>query len=169
MSVNENNTGNKTYEKPVVKNELPKFVKIKLLIDGAIIPTKQHQWDAAFDVFTPSEVNIKKGRNVIPLGFALEMSSKYAAFIRSRSGFSLRGMEGIDGKRYDANVITGLIDSCYRGNVGVIIQSNENFTIAEKTRIAQLQFIEVPIVEFQESDELTNTERGNGGYGSTNR
>lgn len=150
----------------IIKHE-PVFVKIKLLKDGAIIPQKQHKHDAAFDVFTCDDVVVKKGRNVVPLGFAVEMPVGYAAFIRARSGFSANGMADMDNKRHNADVITGLIDSPFRGEVGVIIRSEEDFTISKGTRLAQMQFIEVPDTRLVEVAELSETDRGEGGFGSS--
>ena len=144
-------------------------VKVKKLSKDAQIPQKQHCGDAAFDVCVPNDVTIHKGRNLIPLDFAIELPHGYAALMRARSGFSLKGMEARDGTRKDADVITGLIDENYRGNVGVIVKSNENFVISKGTRIAQMQLYAVPNLFFNEVTELDDSSRGANGFGSTGK
>lgn len=146
---------------------LPLFVNIKRLSADATIPQKSHKDDAAFDVYVPCDVAIHRGRNTVMLGFAVEIPSGHAAFIRSRSGFAAKGIEGTDGQRHDADVLTGLIDAPYRGEVGVIIRSEEDFVISKGTRLAQMQFVQVPDINFVETDELSDTERGTGGFGHT--
>lgn len=147
----------------------PRFVKIKKLYDDINVPQKQHRCDAAFDIFTPKDTKIHVGRNLIPLGFAIELPPGHAALIRSRSGFSLKGMESADGERFDADVITGLVDENYRGEVGVIIYSKDEFTISKGIRIGQILPFKVPNVEFVEVDELSESDRGDGGFGSSGK
>ena len=145
----------------------PILVNIKRLSQDAVIPEKSNKHDAAYDVYAPCDIEIHKGRNIAPLGFAVEIPNGYAAFIRSRSGFAAKGIEDACGQRRDADVLTGLIDAPYRGEVGVIIRSEEDFVISKGTRFAQMQFIQVPDIEFVEADELSDTERGAGGFGHT--
>ena len=83
-------------------------------------------------------------------------------------------MEGliIEGcrRRFDCDVIQGKIDSDYRGCLGVIVDNKDvEFRIMRGTRIAQLTFYKVEDVTFEEVEELTQTERGDGGFGSTNK
>ena len=146
---------------------LPLLVKIKKLSNEAIVPVKATEGAIAFDVFIPRDFRVHVGRQVIPLDFSIEMPTFLEAKIEPRSGFSLKGMESCDGIRHDADVIVGKIDSDYRGNVGVIIRSYEEFTISAGTRIAQLTFYKSPMVEFVISDELSDTQRGDGGFGHT--
>lgn len=147
------------------------------------MPQKQHEGDAAFDLYVPEDTEIHSRRQVIDLKFGLELPKGYAATIQPRSGFSAKGMEvevdrskidlpDID-YRLDADVIRGLVDENYRGNVGVIVRVHEPFTLGERliikkgTRIAQMQIVEVPQVELIEVEELSDTDRGEGGFGST--
>ena len=70
--------------------------------------------------------------------------------------------------RYNADVIHGLIDPDYRAEVGVIIHNNDNtFYIDRGQRIAQMLICKYEDVALEEADELTKTERQNGGFGST--
>lgn len=140
-------------------------IKIKKLSEEAIVPTKATKGAIAYDVSVPRDFKIHVGRQIIPLDFAIEMELYCEAKIEPRSGFSSKGIEDCNGVRHDADVIVGKIDSDYRGNVGVIIYSREEFTIAKNTRIAQMTFYRSPESCFSIVDELTDTDRGEGGFG----
>ena len=161
-------------------------IKIKKLSEDAVIPSKSYPTDAGFDLYVPSDVALKPGRQVIPLDFSIELEHNYAATIQPRSGFSSKGIQcayyrmaggtaSLINKefRLDADVIRGLIDEDYRGNVGVIlnvhrpIAINEAFVLTKGTRIAQMQVVRVPEVTLEVVDKLSDTERGSGGYGHT--
>lgn len=144
---------------------------------------RQHDDDAAFDLFIPNNVDLQPGRQVVDLKFSLEIPKGYAATIQPRSGFSAKGMEvycnmvEFDGRktegteRLNADVIRGLVDSGYRGSVGVIVNVPCHFygkrTLVQGTRIAQMQIVPVPVVTLKEVEELSETDRGEGGFGST--
>ena len=149
-------------------------MKIKLLSEGAKMPTKADNGAAGFDLYTPAEVTIKPGRNIVPLDIAMGICPGWEGQIRPRSGFSAKGMEGFgeDGKslkRYDADVIIGTIDCTYRGVVGVLVKSYEDkpFVIPAGTRIAQIVFSQCYTGELESVNELDETERGDGGFGHT--
>ena len=152
------------------------------------MPKKAHPSDAAFDLYVPEDVVLKYGRQIIDLKFSIELPHRYAATIQPRSGFSAKGIEveeyfdpfgkgaDITPARIDGDVIRGLIDENYRGNVGVILNissmgcpldENNYYVLKKGTRIAQMQIVEVPQVELVEADELSSTDRHNGGFGST--
>lgn len=157
------------------------IVKIKL--NGGIMPQKATEGAAAFDLYVPEDVYLKEGRQLIDLKFSIELPYRYAATIQPRSGFSAKGMvvaiEDIydrtlesDDVRINADVIRGLIDADFRGNVRVIIDVKESldgyyYLLQKGTRIAQMQIVEVPQIQLVEVDELSETERGEGGIGST--
>lgn len=159
------------------------MIPVKVKFNGGIMPKKQHEGDAAFDLYVPEDVELHSRRQVIDLQFSLELPKGYAATIQPRSGFSAKGI-GVEinrshidlpnlDYRLDADVVRGLVDENYRGNVGVIVRVHEPFTLGERliikkgTRIAQMQIVEVPQVELIEVEELSDTDRGNGGFGST--
>lgn len=144
-------------------------VLIKRIKQGALFPRKMSDGAAAYDVLLPEDVYVKPGRNKIPLGIALEMPLGIEAKIEPRSGFSAKGLLDCNDERFDADVLVGKIDSDYRGEISVIIKSGEKFQRKVKagTRIAQMTFYKVEDVRFEETDELTNTTRGNRGFGST--
>ncbi len=147
-------------------------VSIKKLSPEAIIPKKATPGAIAYDVFTPRDYIVKPGRQTLPLELAIELPYGYEAKIEPRSGYSSKGMEGdISGYilRLDADVIPGKVDSDYRGGIGVIINSHEpaDFKIPAKTPIAQLTLYRGEDADFIETDTLTPTERGEGGFGHT--
>lgn len=69
-------------------------VKFKKLLPGAVLPKKATEGSAAYDLYVPEDTTISKGRQIIPLGFAMEMEPGYQALVEPRSGFSSKGMEG---------------------------------------------------------------------------
>lgn len=149
-------------------------IKFKMLSELTFLPKKGTNGAAAYDVYIPKSTFVKEGRQVIPLDFAIELPYGYEAKIEPRSGSSSKGMEGIysntEKRRFDCDVIQGKIDSDYRGCVGVIVKNNDMpFLLERGTRIAQLTIYKVEDAEFEVVDELTKTDRGNGGFGSTNR
>lgn len=150
------------------------------------MPKKATEGAAAFDLYVPEDVVLKNGRQIIDMKFSLELPHGYAATIQPRSGFSAKGLEAtkvfVDGSfsadaesgvRVDGDVIRGLVDEDYRGSVGVIVKASikghpyEKMVVKKGTRIAQMQIVEVPQVELIEVEELSETDRGEGGFGHT--
>lgn len=179
-------------------------IKIKKLNENAVIPTKATELSIGYDLYVPNDVRIEHERQVIPLGFAIELPEGIEAKIEPRSGFSSKGIEGFsiskipsisyseydtifsDGRdgetgesvwqridkteRFNADVLVGKIDPDFRGEVGVIIRNNEpnkHFVIPKGTRIAQMTFYKTELADFTVAEELSETERGENGYGST--
>lgn len=158
-------------------------VFFKILKEGVALPKKATEGSAAYDLCVPEDTIIQPGRQVIPLGFAMEMPKGIEALIDPRSGFSSKGMEGylvgetstgegmamlLTPCRFDCDVIEGKIDSDYRDSVGVIVHNRDyrRFLIKAGTRIAQMTFHKVETVQWEETDSLSETER-EGGFGST--
>ena len=145
------------------------------------MPKKATNGAAAYDLYAPEDVEIKLGRQVIDLKFSMELPHGYAATVQPRSGFSAKGFEAsvcdayfegaeLHDERLNADVLLGLIDEDYRGNVGVIVknkQYHDTMFIKKGTRIAQMRIVEVPETELVEVCELSDTDRGDGGFGST--
>lgn len=146
-------------------------VKIKLF-EGGVIPTKGTDLAAAYDLYAPKDMVIPTGRSVVKLKFAMQLPEGHKAEIQARSGHSSKGFEGftLSGteKRFDCDIKYGLIDEDYRGEVGVIVKNyDESFMIKRKQRIAQMVISKVSETYFSVVDSLDETERGEGGFGST--
>lgn len=137
-------------------------VKIKLL-DGGIMPERKTKGAAAFDCYAREE-RMLIAPCIIPLGFKMEIPEGYHAEIYPRSSIGLNSLLRM------ANSV-GIIDADYRGEVGFIGESqNGNLVKIEKgQRIAQLIIKKNEDVDLVEVDELSDTERGEGGYGSSGK
>lgn len=142
-------------------------VQIKRLPGNDDIPLPQKMSAAAsgFDLHAAVEeaVILQPGeRRLIPTGFALSMPPELEAQIRPRSGLAYKhGITTLNSP--------GTIDADYRGEVKVLLinHGQETFTIQRHERIAQMVFQLVPEISFQLVTELTDTERGSGGFGHT--
>lgn len=144
------------------------YVKFKKLTDTAMMPTKGSAGAAGYDLFadTLTEIAVFPGETVpFYSGIAVEIPYGYAGFVYSRSGIATKR-----GLRLPHCV--GVIDSDYRGNVGVplINDSNEVQMVQPHERIAQLVIMPVADVQLYETvGDLSWTERGAAGFGSTGR
>ena len=141
-------------------------LKIKKLDEKAIIPTYGTEYSAGADLYAllDEDLEIKPGETVmIGTGLSMAIPTGYAGLIYARS--SLGSKKGLA----PANKV-GVIDSDYRGEIKVLLfnQSKETQIIAKNERIAQIIFTPYLKVNFQETDELDDTTRGTGGFGSTN-
>ena len=140
-------------------------MKIKLLSNLATIPTRGSEYAAGYDLYAaiPETTIIPAHKTEkIPTDIAMEIPKGFAGLIMARSGLATK--EGLR----PANCV-GLIDSDYRGNVIVALHNdtNTNKTIDPDERIAQLVIIPFEAVEFEVVDELSDTVRADGGFGST--
>lgn len=137
-------------------------INIKLLNNRGVIPQKAHYTDAAYDLVVPKETTIISGRQVIPLDFAMELPLGYCAEIQPRSGISSKGLLG-----HNVDILYGLIDSGYRGNIGVIINNHDcSFSLPQNTRIAQMIIRKVETADFAIVQSLSESDRL-GGFGSS--
>ncbi len=143
-----------------------KQLKIKKVRENAKIPTRATIGSAGLDLYAciDEPITLKKGDTaVIPTGIAIGLDNpNYAAFIHSRSGLAIKHGIGL------LNSV-GVIDSDYRGEicVGVIKQTEPEYTIQPFERIAQMVIKPVELPEIIEVDDLDETDRGAGGFGST--
>lgn len=160
-------------------------VKIKKLNDKAVMPSKAHATDAGFDLVATSRSIDDKGNIVYGTGLAFEIPEGYAGFIFPRSSISKKDLVLTNG--------VGILDAGYRGEVMAKFKfvvsawrhkslkgkrkenfypnyDNPNYEIYDiGERIAQLIIMPYPETEFEEADELSTTDRGEGGYGSTGK
>lgn len=142
-------------------------VKVKKLTETAKLPTRGSVFSAGFDLYADNNVDITirpHETRKIGTGLALEIPDGYYGAIFARSGLATK--EGLR----PANCV-GICDSDYRGEYIVAIHndSNEDRVIEPKERIAQLIIMQYPHITFEEVDELSDTSRGEGGFGSTGK
>ena len=139
------------------------IIKIKSL--SGSIPEYETDGAAGMDIkaYLDEQVIIEPGeRKLIPTGLFMEIEKGYEVQIRARSGLALK--KGI----CLANGI-GTIDSDYRGEVGVILVNlgNEAFAVNNGDRIAQMVVLKYEKADVIQAEELSETERGDGGFGHT--
>lgn len=142
-------------------------VRIKKLHPDAVIPTYGTPFAAGADLYAcmDSSVTIEPGQTqFIHTGLAVEIPVGFAGLVYARSGLACK--KGIA----PANKV-GVIDADYRGEIMVALHnhSSETVTIESCERIAQLVIAPFLTAQFEETDELGDTERGEGGFGSTGR
>ena len=143
------------------------YVRFKRLTKTAMTPTRGSAFAAGYDLYadTDREIVVEPGDTVeFYTVLALEIPDGYCGKIYSRSGLSTRY-----GLRL-ANCV-GVVDSDYRGNVGIPMHNDSDtpVTVMPHERLAQLVIEKCPDVVYYETDELTQTERGRKGFGSTGR
>lgn len=135
------------------------------LHSAAALPAYATAGDAGADLVAAVDVALSAGggRALVPTGAAIAIPEGYAGFVQPRSGLALRhGVTCLN--------TPGLIDSGYRGELKVLLintDPTDDFTIQQGDRIAQLVIQAVEHVRFVEVDELPDSERGDGGFGST--
>lgn len=140
-------------------------VKIKKLDKNAKIPSYGTDFSAGADLYScsPDEITVKPGETVtVHTGLAMEIPADMVGLVYARSGLaSKRGLA-------PSNKV-GVIDSDYRGEIMVSLHNHSNIpqTVAPFERIAQIVFTPYFTADFEESQELSDTVRGNGGFGST--
>ena len=142
-------------------------IKIKKLTDTAKIPERGTIYSAGYDLFAdvPENVEIKAGETkLIKTGISVAIPEGYFGGIFARSGLSTK--EGLR----PANC-TGIIDADYRGEIMVSLHNDSSVTreIVPQQKIAQFIVIPFMSVEFDEADELDETDRGAGGFGHTGK
>lgn len=135
---------------------------------GGTAPTKAHPSDAGWDLYSAEDTIIYVGsQKVISCGFCMELPKNYEAQIRPRSGLAAKHMISVTNS-------PGTIDSNYRGTVKVILINHarhceNHFVINKGDRIAQMVIKKVEPSEYTMVDELSETDRGDGGFGSSGK
>lgn len=140
-------------------------IPLRRLDPDLAVPAYATVGDAGADLVAAEAVTLQPGggRALVPTGAAVAIPVGYAGFIQPRSGLALRhGITCLN--------TPGLIDSGYRGELKVLLVNTdptEAFEIARGDRIAQLVIQRVEHANFVEVDELPDSDRGEGGFGST--
>lgn len=136
-------------------------VRIKKLHKDAVIPSYARQGDAGMDLTAVSITADNIGNIVYGTGLAFEIPEGYVGLLFPRSSISRTNLLLTNS--------VGVLDSGYRGEVMFKFKpiSKEDYSYVTGERIGQIIIVPYPNIEFVVSDELTETERGTGGYGST--
>lgn len=140
-------------------------MKVKIKCQGGMLPSYETEGSSGLDLRANLDcpVVLKPGqRRLIGTGISIELPAGYEAQIRGRSGLAMKKGIGL------VNGI-GTIDSDYRGEIGVILINwgEEDFIINNNDRIAQMVIAKYERIEWEEADDLEETERGSGGFGHT--
>ncbi|UYL87444.1 deoxyuridine triphosphatase [Arthrobacter phage Pureglobe5] len=137
-------------------------VDVQRLDNEAVIPIQAQPSDAGYDLCAVESYVIDAGqREFFRTGIAVAIPEGHVGYIKPRSGLAAK---------YGIDVLGGVIDSGYRGEVGVILlntDSHHSYAVTAGDRIAQLVIQPVVSVAFREVLDLTPSERGVGGFGST--
>lgn len=143
-------------------------VKVKKLRENAVMPKRATEFSAGADLYAcidePVTINPAELAK-IPTGIAIELpQSNLAAFLFARSGLGVK--HGIT-----LSNSVGVVDSDYRGEicVGLCNVSDKPYTIQPNERIAQMVIMPVALADFIQADELNETKRGEGGFGSSGK
>ena len=134
-----------------------------MLKSEAKIPQYGRHGDAGLDLFCCEDYIIKPGERChIGLGFAMELAEGYVGLMWDRGGMAAK---------HGVHSLAGVIDSNYRGEVTVILlnTTNETYTVAKGDKVAQMLIQRHETVSFTETDELSDTERGDGAWLSSGK
>lgn len=141
-------------------------VKIKLLHEDSKMPKKAHETDACYDVYATDLTYKEDGSIVYDLGFATEIPKGYVGIIVPRSSFTKTN--------WIMQNSPAQIDSSYTGSWKIrfrVLRTDiaTPFPYRVGDRIAQITFSKVPTINFEVVEELSDTERGDGGFGSSGK
>jgi dUTP pyrophosphatase len=137
---------------------------VKRVRDGAVVPARAYAGDAGLDLAACERIELGPGaRALVPTGLAVAIPEGYAGYVQPRSGLAAK---------HGISIVNtpGLVDSGYRGELLVNLVNHdpsETFVVEPGMRIAQLVVLPVPHVDLVEVDELPDSERGEGGFGSS--
>jgi len=137
-------------------------LKVKKMSQDAKLPLYGHKGDAGMDLFSSLEYVLQKGEVfAVPTGIQVEIPKGYVGLIWDKSGVSLKG-----GHR-----LAGVVDAGYRGEVKVVMINwgQSPFFIEKGMKIAQLLIQAVEEAEIVEVEDLEDSSRGEGGFGSTGK
>lgn len=139
------------------------IIKIKKLNPEAKLPSYAHRGDAGLDLFAIEEVAIESGEIVrIKTGVALELPAGYVGLIWDKSGLAAN---------YGLKTMAGVFDAGYRGELQIVLTnlSDKTYVVKKHDKVAQMLIQAVELPDLVEVDELSDSSRGEGGFGSTGR
>lgn len=136
-------------------------MKLKIVLDeNAIMPSRAHGWDAGYDLFSREDATVWQNcGGKFDTGVHIEIPEGYVGFIKSKSGLNARS--GLQAE--------GVIDAGYTGSINVLLRNHgpRAVEIKKGQKIAQLVILPIITPELEVVDRLEETERGEGGFGST--
>ena len=136
-------------------------IRVKKLHPEAKVPVFAHPGDAGMDMYAVEDMVLKPGeRASIPTGIAIELPDGYVSLVWDKSGVS---------HKFGVKTLGGVLDSGYRGEylIGLVNLGQVNFDIKKGQKIAQLLIQKVEHPEIEVVEELSETSRGTGAFGST--
>lgn len=136
-------------------------LKIKKIVENAIIPTYAKHGDAGMDLTAVSREIIDSEHIKYNFGIAIEIPIGYVGLIFPRSSCFKQ-------KQVLSNSV-GVIDSGYRGEISAVMIGTSEYSYQSRDRVAQILILPYPQIEFELTDKLSESERGEGGYGSTGK
>ena len=137
-------------------------LKVRRINKDARLPRYGHPGDAGLDLFSVVEAVLKPGEAfAVPTGIQTAIPSGFVGLIWDKSGISLSGVHRL----------AGVVDAGYRGEIKIVMinLSGSDFIVSKGMKIAQMLIQPVVGVTVSETDDLDDTERGEGGFGSTGR
>lgn len=137
-------------------------IQIKKINKDAKLPSYAHPGDVGMDVYSLEDTTIEPGgHHIFYVGFAMEFPDGFAAIVKDKGGVSKAGV----------HTMGGVYDAGYRGeyNIHLVNLSSEPYTVETGDKIAQIIIYPVEIADIAEVDELSESVRGEGRFGSTGK
>lgn len=137
-------------------------LKIKKIHEDAKVPTRAHHDDAGIDMYAYGEHIVAPGKTVmIPVGVALEIEEGNVGLIWDKSSIGSKSIK----------TLCGVIDAGYRGEVSIMVHNlgSEAYTFSHGHKVAQILIQKVEFPDIEEVEELSDSKRGMGGFGSTGK
>ena len=137
-------------------------LKVKKVRDNAHIPTRAHKEDAGIDLYACGEhIVLPHTTTKIPLGIAMEIEEGYVGLMWDKSSIGAKGIK----------TLCGVIDAGYRGEVLAMVHNlgDESYTFEHGHKVAQMLIQKVELCDIEEVDELSDSVRGHGAFGSTGK
>lgn len=135
-------------------------LKVKRLNENAKLPERKREGDAGLDLYSIEDIEINPNEiKSVSTGIAIEIPKGYVGIIKDRSGLATKGL----------HVLAGVIDENYRGEVKIVLINlgKEKIFLEKYSRVAQLLILPYLKCNVKEVEELSETERGNSGFGSS--
>ena len=145
-------------------------IKVKKVHHNAVIPKFAHSTDTGFDLFTVENTSVHPNQKaIVRTGLIFEMPYGWGVQIRNKSGITMNGVPNLLNGKDDIVVYIGTIDQAYRGEIGIMVKnvSNRTIVIPAGTKLAQGVLEKVYQCTFEEVSDVSETDRGQGGFGST--